>query len=94
MKAWDLKRSANYGSPRLNEHVVSVIRAEVLANPRTLRLASARVPVDQPPPELPPLGVTPWTLGHRCLPSVDGILADLAPEAEQVTADNAADRQQ
>lgn len=38
VKAWNLKRSANYGSPRLNEHPLPVTRAELLANPRTIRL--------------------------------------------------------
>ncbi len=39
VKVWDLKRSANYGSPRINEHPLPVTRAELLANPRTVRLA-------------------------------------------------------
>lgn len=39
VKAWDLKRSANYGSPRLNPRTLPVTRAELLANPRTVRLA-------------------------------------------------------
>ena len=39
VKVWDLKRSANYGSPRLNPRTLSVTRAELLANPRTVRLA-------------------------------------------------------
>ena len=39
VKTWDLKRSANYGSPRINEHPLSVTRAEILADPRTVRLA-------------------------------------------------------
>ncbi|MBL9186554.1 MAG: c-type cytochrome [Opitutaceae bacterium] len=39
VKVWDLKRSANYGSPRLNQRQLPVNRAELLANPRTVRLA-------------------------------------------------------
>lgn len=39
VKVWDLKRSANYGSPRLNQRPLPVTRAELLANPRTVRLA-------------------------------------------------------
>ena len=39
VKVWDLKRSANYGSPRLNQRLLPVTRAEVVrANPRTVRL--------------------------------------------------------
>jgi len=38
VKVWDLKRSANYGSPRVNEHALPVTRAEVLADPRKIRL--------------------------------------------------------
>jgi hypothetical protein len=38
VKVWELKRSANYGSPRVNEHALAVTRAEVLADPRKLRL--------------------------------------------------------
>ena len=32
VKVWELKRSANYGSPRVNEHALPVTRAEVLAD--------------------------------------------------------------
>ncbi|MDP3073911.1 MAG: c-type cytochrome [Opitutaceae bacterium] len=39
VKVWDLKRSANYGSPRLNQRPLPVTSAELLANPRTVRLA-------------------------------------------------------
>ena len=38
VKVWELKRSANYGSPRLNEHTLPVTRAEIRANPREVRL--------------------------------------------------------
>lgn len=38
VKAWELKRSANYGSPRVNVHALPVTRAEVLVDPRKLRL--------------------------------------------------------
>lgn len=38
-KCWDLKRSANYGSPRMQEHALPVTRAEVLSDPRRVRLA-------------------------------------------------------
>ncbi len=38
VKVWELKRSANYGSPRVNQHALAVTRAEVLADPRKLRL--------------------------------------------------------
>lgn len=38
-KIWDLKRSASYGSPRINERVLPVTGAEVLADPRRIRLA-------------------------------------------------------
>jgi hypothetical protein len=38
VKVWELKRSANYGSPRVNEHALRVTRAEVLADPRKVRL--------------------------------------------------------
>ena len=38
VKVWDLKRSANYGSPRVNAHALTVTRAEVLADPRKIRL--------------------------------------------------------
>ena len=37
-KVWELKRSASYGSPRVNEHALAVTRAEVLADPRRVRL--------------------------------------------------------
>jgi len=38
VKVWALKRSANYGSPRVNAHALTVTRAEVLADPRKIRL--------------------------------------------------------
>ncbi len=38
VKVWNLTRSANYGSPRINEHPLPVTRAEVLADSRTVRL--------------------------------------------------------
>ncbi len=38
VKVWELTRSANYGSPRVNEHALAVTRAEVLADPRQVRL--------------------------------------------------------
>lgn len=38
VKVWELKRSANYGSPRINEHALAIARAEVLADARKLRL--------------------------------------------------------
>ncbi len=38
VKAWELKRSANYGSPRVNEHTLALARVERLADPRRLRL--------------------------------------------------------
>lgn len=38
VKVWGLRRSANYGSPRLDEHALPVTHAEVLADPRTVRL--------------------------------------------------------
>ena len=38
VKVWELKRSANYGSPRVNEHALPVTRADVLADPRQIRL--------------------------------------------------------
>lgn len=39
VKAWGLRRSANYGSPRLNETRWPVMEASILADGRTLRLA-------------------------------------------------------
>jgi len=38
VKVWELKRSGNYGSPRINEHALAVTRAAVLADPRRIRL--------------------------------------------------------
>ena len=38
VKVWELRRSANYGSPRVNEHALTVTRAEVLAELRRIRL--------------------------------------------------------
>jgi hypothetical protein len=38
VKAWNLKRTANYGSPHVDEHTLPVDRAE-LTDPRTLRLS-------------------------------------------------------
>jgi hypothetical protein len=38
VKVWGLKRSANYGSPRLGERALSVTRAELLPDLRTIRL--------------------------------------------------------
>ena len=38
VKVWELKRSANYGSPRINEHAIPVTRAEVMNDPRRIRL--------------------------------------------------------
>jgi len=38
VKVWELKRSANYGSPRVNEHTLPVTRATLLADPRQVRL--------------------------------------------------------
>ncbi|MBI5770347.1 MAG: c-type cytochrome [Verrucomicrobia bacterium] len=38
VKVWELKRTANYGSPRVNEHALPITRAETLADRRTLRL--------------------------------------------------------
>jgi hypothetical protein len=38
VKVWELKRSANYGSPRVNEHTLAVTRATVLSDPRQIRL--------------------------------------------------------
>ena len=38
VKVWELRRSASYGSPRINEHALPVTRAEVLADPRQVRL--------------------------------------------------------
>ena len=38
VKAWDLKRSANYGSEHLNERKWAVAKAELLADGRTVRL--------------------------------------------------------
>ena len=37
-KAWDLKRSANYGSPHLNEHPVAIRSAKLSADRQTLLL--------------------------------------------------------
>jgi sugar lactone lactonase YvrE/cytochrome c5 len=37
-KVWEIKRSANYGSPRINEHALPVTGAKVLADPRRIRL--------------------------------------------------------
>ena len=39
VKVWELKRSASYGSQRINEQALAVTRAEWLANLRTLRLS-------------------------------------------------------
>jgi putative heme-binding domain-containing protein len=38
LKVWDLQRSANYGSPHLNEHALTVTRAALAADGRTLTL--------------------------------------------------------
>jgi hypothetical protein len=38
LKVWDLRRSANYGSPHLNERALKVTRATLSANGRTLTL--------------------------------------------------------
>jgi hypothetical protein len=38
VKAWELKRTASYGSPRVNERTWPVTQAEVLADPRQVRL--------------------------------------------------------
>ncbi len=38
VKAWDLKRSASYGSPRINERTWAVARATVGRDPRTVRI--------------------------------------------------------
>jgi hypothetical protein len=38
VKAWDLKRSANYGSPRIGERTLALAGAELLADARTVRL--------------------------------------------------------
>jgi hypothetical protein len=38
LKICDHKRSANYGSPRVNQHVLAFTRAEVLADPCKRRL--------------------------------------------------------
>lgn len=38
VKIWKLKRTANYGSPRLNEHALPITRAGVFANGRKVRL--------------------------------------------------------
>lgn len=40
---WDLKRSANYGSPRIDERRLTVTRAAVLPDGRTLRLTIAGI---------------------------------------------------
>lgn len=39
VKVWDLKRSANYGSPRVRERRLPVTRVESLADPRRVRLS-------------------------------------------------------
>ncbi|MCA9161608.1 MAG: c-type cytochrome, partial [Planctomycetales bacterium] len=39
LKAWDLKRSKNYGSPHINEHVVAVNAVTLSADRKTLILA-------------------------------------------------------
>jgi len=38
LKVWDLKRSANYGSPHLNEHPLTVTRASLSVDRKTLTL--------------------------------------------------------
>jgi glucose/arabinose dehydrogenase len=38
VKVWELKRSASYGSPRINEHALPVTQAAVLTDPRRIRL--------------------------------------------------------
>jgi hypothetical protein len=38
LKVWDLRRSANYGSPHLNEHALSVSHASLSGDRRTLTL--------------------------------------------------------
>src|SRR5207245_541505 len=38
LKVWDLKRSASYGSPHLNEHPLTVTRASLSADRRTVTL--------------------------------------------------------
>jgi hypothetical protein len=38
VKVWELKRTASYGSPRINEHALPVTQAEILSDPRRLRL--------------------------------------------------------
>ncbi len=38
VKVWELKRTASYGSPRINERALPVTQAQVLADPRRLRL--------------------------------------------------------
>lgn len=38
VKVWELKRTANYGSPRINQHTLPLTRAEVLAGGRKVRL--------------------------------------------------------
>jgi hypothetical protein len=39
VKVWELKRSANYGSPRVNEHALPVTQAARGADARTVRLS-------------------------------------------------------
>lgn len=38
LKVWELKRTASYGSPRINEHALPITQAEVLAGGRSVRL--------------------------------------------------------
>ena len=38
VKVWGLRRSANYGSPRLDERTLAVTRVETGPDPRTVRL--------------------------------------------------------
>lgn len=38
VKVWELKRSANYDRPRVNQPALAITRAAVLADPRKLRL--------------------------------------------------------
>jgi hypothetical protein len=47
VKTWGLRRSANYGSPRIGERSLAVTGAELHADPRTVRLAiPALAPTD------------------------------------------------
>jgi hypothetical protein len=47
IKVWGLKRTATYGSPRIDEHALDVRRAELLPDGRTIRLTiPALKPVD------------------------------------------------